>query len=241
MKILLRSALSLLIALPSIAFAQPSATPPDYAGIGRAAVTEISQHQWKAVEARFDQKMRDGLPAQKLASVWRQITGQAGAFQRIIGVKYSEQAGYHVAMIGCAFANSDLDAKVVLDSNGKIAGLFFLPPPAPAASVGKQPNYEAIGRATVTEISQKQWKTVEGRFDQRMKTAIPQSKLAVTWQQITGQAGAFQRITGVTLGEQSGYHIALVHCAFANANVDARVVVDSSGKIAGLFFVPPAG
>lgn len=120
------------------------------------------------------------------------------------------------------------------------AGLFFLPPPAPAATSGKQPDYTAIGRATVTEIAQRQWSAIEARFDQRMKSALPQSKLSATWRQITTQAGAFQRITGVTLGEESGYHIALVHCAFANTNLDAKVVMDPTGSIAGLFFVPPA-
>lgn len=233
--------LSLLAILPTIAFSQSLATKPDYAAIGRAAVTEISQHQWRAVEARFDQRMKDGLPAQKLASVWQQITAQAGAFQHIAGVMLREQQGYHVALVACQFANTDLDAKVVMDSSGKIAGLFFVPPPAPAAPAsGKQPDYEAIGRATVTEISQRQWKAVEARFDQRMKAAIPQSKLSATWRQITAQAGAFQRIIGITLSEESGYHVALVHCAFANAGLDAKVVMDATGKIAGLFFVPPA-
>jgi hypothetical protein len=233
--------LALLFAVPSAAFPQSSTAQPDYAAIGRETVSAMAQGHWGAVEARFDQRMKTALPRDKLAAVWGQITAQAGAFQRISGVNLGEKAGYHVAMVLCAFANSDLDAKIVMDSTGRVAGLFFVPPAAPAASAsGKQPDYAGIGRATVAEIAQGQWNVVEAQFDQRMKTALPQSKLSSVWQQITGKVGAFKSITGVKLSEQAGYHVAMVACSFANSNLDAKVVIDSTGHIAGLFFLPPA-
>lgn len=231
--------LAVLAALPCAALSQAAASQPDYAAIGRATVSAIAQHDWKAVEAKFDPRMNAGLPQEKLAAVWERITNQAGAFQRITGVNLSEQNGYHVARVACAFANTDLDAKIVMDSTGQIAGLFFVPPaPPPAVSSGPPPDYATLGRKTVSALAQDRFASVESRFDARMKTALPPGKLATVWQQIIGHAGNFERIVKVQLSTQDGYPVALIPCVFAKARLDAKVVFDPDGEIAGLFFLP---
>lgn len=115
-------------------YAQPAQSPPDYSTIGRETVTALSQEKWSAVEARFDARMKAALPRDKLAAVWQQIVAQAGAFKNIKVIQVVEKQGYHIAVVTCAFANADLDAKVVLDEKGNIAGLFFAPSAAAHAS-----------------------------------------------------------------------------------------------------------
>jgi hypothetical protein len=230
--------LALLVVLPPGAFSQPSAKQPDYAATGRHTVSALAQGQWAKVEARFDQRMKAALPAEKLEGVWKQITDTNGAFERVLDVKVEEKSGYHIAVVSCAFARGNVDAKVVVDGAGRIAGLFFAPAAPPASSPGPPPDYAAIARETVTALVQEKFASIEARFDQRMKTALPESKLSATWRQITAQAGDFKHISRVKLSEQDGYHVAMVACVFAHASLDAKVVMDADGRIAGLFFVP---
>ena len=116
----------LLSALFSLS-AQSAPSPPDYSTIGRETITALSQEKWSAVEARFDARMKAALPQDKLAAVWRQIVAQVGAFKTIKDVQMVKQQSYHIAVVTCVFANADLDAKVVMDAEGNIAGLFFAP------------------------------------------------------------------------------------------------------------------
>lgn len=119
--------LALLFGGPFSLFAQSAQLPPDYSAIGRKTVTALSQQKWSVVEARFDARMKTALPEDKLAAVWRQIVAQAGAFKSIKTVQIVERQNYHIAVVTCVFADADLDAKVVMDAEGNIAGLFFAP------------------------------------------------------------------------------------------------------------------
>ncbi len=139
--------LSVVLAAGSVAFAEP-----DYAVIGRETVSQLSHGQWAAVEGRFDERMNTALPQEKLADVWQQLTTQAGSFERITGTTVSEKESYHIALVACEFANAEVDAKVVVDMDGHIAGLFFVPP-ASSAPTGPQPDYSAIGRSTVSALA----------------------------------------------------------------------------------------
>jgi len=182
--------------------------------------------------------MKATLPQEKLATTWTQITTQAGPFKHIAGIQLSQQDGYHIALVACIFAQANLDAKVVIDTQGRIAGLFFVPSASEPSSLS--PDAAAIGSTTVDALAHGKFASVESRFDERMKAALPEEKLSATWAQITAQAGPFEHIVGIQLTQQDGYHIALVTCAFAQSNLDAKVVLDASGHIAGLFFLPSA-
>lgn len=240
MKKLARLVIAVLVLLPSAAFSQSSAKPPDYAGIGRETVSALAQGQWADGEARFDARMKAVSSEDNLAAVWKQNTARAGAFRKIFGVKVSERESYHIAVVTCAFTHSKLDVKVVIDTAGHIAGLFFAPVAPAVSTAGPPPDYAAIARETVTALAQEKFAPVEERFDKRMKAALPESKLSATWRQITAQTGDFKHISGVKLSEQDGYHVAMVACVFAHASLDAKVVMDADGRIAGLFFVPAA-
>ncbi len=99
----------------------------------RALVRNLAGGRYGAVTARFDDRMRTALPAEKLAAVWKQITGQAGAFEAITGVE-SQSAGAHtLVLVTCRFSRMPLVAKVAFDGSGRVAGLFFAPvaPPSP--------------------------------------------------------------------------------------------------------------
>lgn len=108
----------------------------------------------------------------------------------------------------------------------------------PALMRAQAQDFEALGRTLTAELASRQFDKVEAQFDARMAEALPLEKLSNVWDQLLGQAGAFQRITDTRLAEQQGYHIVFVTSEFEHAILDVKVVLDSSGHIAGLFFVP---
>jgi pimeloyl-ACP methyl ester carboxylesterase len=125
-----------------VALAQTAlvAQVPDLQTQGRALVAAMTKQQFSEVVSHFDDTMAAALPADKLASTWQSIIAQVGEFKSITGARQEEVQGHHVVFVSCHFAQHDLDAKIAYDAQGRVAGLFFVPPqakPATAPAVAK--------------------------------------------------------------------------------------------------------
>lgn len=73
-----------------------------------------------------------------------------------------------------------------------------------------------------------------------MRDALPEAKLAETWQALLGQVGDFKGQGNIRLEKAQGFDVALVRAEFGATALDVRVVFDAERRIAGLFFVPAA-
>lgn len=123
------------------------------------------------------------------------------------------------------------------------------PPPTPTASAGvpsKLPSPaavttpEALARAVVDSLARRSFDDAFAAFNDTMRGALPAAKLREIWDGILAQAGPLSAC-GDALSEKAGALVAVVlPCRFEKASLDARVVVDVDGKVAGLFFKPAA-
>lgn len=77
----------------------------------------------------------------------------------------------------------------------------------------------------------------EAKFDGTMKSALPEAKLKETWLGILQQTGPFKKQAGNRVQRVDVYDVVFVTCEFEKATLDAKVVYDGQGKVAGLFFV----
>jgi len=78
-------------------------------------------------------------------------------------------------------------------------------------------------------------------FDETMLKLSGPDKLELMWaKQLPAQVGAFKSQGPARREQFQGYEIVLVTCSFEKTSLDARVVFDKAGKIAGLQFVPTA-
>ncbi len=98
-------------------------------------VDQLQAGQFANAVARFDKTMAAALPAEKLAATWQAVNRQAGEFQRRHGTRTESSGSYRIALVTCEFARDWLDAKVVFNPAGEIAGLFFLPARKPDAQI----------------------------------------------------------------------------------------------------------
>jgi len=80
----------------------------------------------------------------------------------------------------------------------------------------------------------------ETRMDDTMKAALPAEKLAEVWLGIESQVGPFREVQGTRMEQSGDYTVVYVTTAFGTQTLDTKVVLDATGKVAGLFFVPTA-
>ncbi|HKW88864.1 MAG TPA: alpha/beta fold hydrolase [Candidatus Acidoferrales bacterium] len=111
-----------------VASARQSQSPaPDYHSLGRAFVMNLANRQFDKAAAAFNSQVTAALPPDKLGQIWDQLLAQEGAFLQISSASVAEQGAYHVVAVTCIFARGVLNTVVAFDSDGKIAGLHFVP------------------------------------------------------------------------------------------------------------------
>jgi uncharacterized protein len=114
----------LTISLHAIASAEEDKNQVEMA---KMFVTHMSGGQFEKAVQPFDQTMGKVLPEAKLKEVWNGLTKEHGSFQSMSETRTEKIQQYDVVYVTCVFECGALDAKVVFNSQNKIAGLFFVP------------------------------------------------------------------------------------------------------------------
>jgi hypothetical protein len=102
-----------------------------------------------------------------------------------------------------------------------------------AASPGG--DIETRANALVDSLSREDFAAVVGHFDATMKAVLPEAALKQTWTGLTQQAGPFKSRGKSRVTSEMGYTVVYVECAFERANLNAKVVYNTSGEVSGLF------
>ncbi|MGD0309161.1 MAG: alpha/beta fold hydrolase [Acidobacteriota bacterium] len=114
-------------------------TAQDFEALARAIVSDLATRRFDAVAARFTPQMSAALPGSKLADLWDALIAKTGAFHSIRSASTSELGGFHVVVVVCSFGSSELGVRVVLDDQGRFAGLNFVS--AASSKPWTQPDY----------------------------------------------------------------------------------------------------
>jgi len=87
----------------------------------------------------------------------------------------------------------------------------------------------------IEAMAQGDFQGAEASFDRRMKTACPPNQLNLIWNDLTGQHGEYQRITGTRRSGSWPFSQVFVNIRFTRATVTMRVVFMRTGTISGLW------
>jgi uncharacterized protein len=110
-----------------------AAEPPDEEKLkeqkasAKALVEALAKEDFKAAGKDFDDAMKKALPADKLESTWKTVTGQVGAFKKVTGYRVESTAKVNFVFVVCQFEKIDVDVRVVFNADKQITGLFFQP------------------------------------------------------------------------------------------------------------------
>ncbi len=132
MRTIIQALVALLIL--SVPICARQAAPPAQANMeatARRLVDAMAAGDFIGATANFNSTMKGALTPAQLESAWQSLITQAGAFKQVVRSRRERVQQYDVVFVTMRFANADIDAKVAIDSEGKVGGLFFAPASAP--------------------------------------------------------------------------------------------------------------
>ncbi|MGZ4181674.1 MAG: DUF3887 domain-containing protein [Solirubrobacteraceae bacterium] len=104
---------------------------PEDSRIARRAVDlieQLSQHDWEAASADWDETMRAKLPVDELAATWQQIVANAGEVTTIGRPSIVGRGPYRVCDVPLVFEHGPMRARVSFNRAGSVSGLFITLP-----------------------------------------------------------------------------------------------------------------
>ena len=118
----------------------------------REFISAMEKGDFQLAVRDFDPTMLKLSGPEKLEPMWtKQLPAQVGAFKQQGPARREQLQGYEIVLITCSFEKTMLDARVVFDKAGKIAGLQFVPPAPPAKY--EPPAYADTARFEETEVT----------------------------------------------------------------------------------------
>lgn len=119
--------------LPALAY-----TPEHFQHVADKLAAAINARDYSAIEAQFNSEMAKGMPLEKTTEFFRGLDQQIGKLNKLDPPRIDQQG---IGVFPAHFERATLDLKIVLDAQGKIAGLWLLPhsPEAPVPEKNSTP------------------------------------------------------------------------------------------------------
>ncbi len=149
--------LSFLTCLPVASQDSAKASPAEIAA--RQVVQNLAAGEFEKVEAQYDGAVAAALPAGKLGDGWKSLIQQVGPFEAIVETQASKVKELDSVKLVCKFQNAILDAHVIFNPDGKIAGLNFQPHKEP------EPDWIPPTYAKPDSFTEQALTVVNGKFE----------------------------------------------------------------------------
>jgi dienelactone hydrolase len=123
--------------LKSIISAQSdsSVVSPQRIAEAQILADKFLQKDYTAFMEKFDATMKGALPLEKLQQARESLDQRLGAFQKQLGIRAEKYQQFDIIYITWQFEAMTIDFKLIFNSSGQIAGMFFVPVQSTAANV----------------------------------------------------------------------------------------------------------
>lgn len=91
----------------------------------RAITDLLRQQQFKEVSTRFNDEMKEKMPADRLEASWMHVMTHLGPFKSIKSARKDPESDR--VDVRCEFENGPIIVRIAFEPSGKIAGLWMLP------------------------------------------------------------------------------------------------------------------
>ncbi len=102
-------------------------TPPGAEQVATQFVSRLVQQEFQKAAATFDATMAKALTSDQLMAIWTEQLKAVGTCRKIERARLDLVPPYRVVFVTCQFEKGQMDVKVVIDKEDRVAGLFFLP------------------------------------------------------------------------------------------------------------------
>lgn len=142
----------LLLVVSPLAAQAPPQTEDALTVKAREFLTAMEKRDFVLAARDLDATMLKVSGPDKLETMWtKQLPARLGAFKKQAAARREELQGYQIVLVTCEFEKATLDARVVFDKAGKIAGLGFVPTAPPVKY--EPPAYADPSRFEETEVT----------------------------------------------------------------------------------------
>ena len=100
-------------------------SPETMEASARAITDLLRQQQFKEVSTRFNDQMKERMPADRLEASWMHVMMHLGPFKNIRVARKDPE--FDRVDVRCVFENGPMIVRIAFDPSGKIAGLWMLP------------------------------------------------------------------------------------------------------------------
>lgn len=114
--------------------------PDDRLEAGKVVADLFTRQDFADVAAYFDETMKKGFTVSQMQAAWDSLASY-GAFQSLGTPRGEKVEQYDVVFVPMLFEKGSLDLKVVFDTQGRIAGMFFTPSQGSATPAYTPPAY----------------------------------------------------------------------------------------------------
>jgi predicted RNA-binding protein with PIN domain len=97
----------------------------DMQAAARAVADELQQHQFAGVNAKFNARMKDAMPTDRLEASWMHVMMHLGQFKSMRSAR--KDPDLDRVDVRCEFENGLMIVRVAFDPAGKVSGLWMLP------------------------------------------------------------------------------------------------------------------
>ncbi len=101
------------------------ASPESMETSARAITDLLREQQFKEVSTRFNDQMKETMPADRLEASWIHVMTHLGAFKGIKSARKDPEMDR--VDVRCEFENGPMIVRIAFAPSGKIAGLWMLP------------------------------------------------------------------------------------------------------------------
>jgi hypothetical protein len=100
-------------------------SPETMEASAKAIADLLGQQQFKEVSTRFDEQMKEAMPADRLQASWAHVMMHLGAFKSIKAARKDPELDR--VDVRCVFENGPMIVRIAFDPSGKISGLWMIP------------------------------------------------------------------------------------------------------------------
>jgi hypothetical protein len=100
-------------------------SPETMEASAKAIADLLRQQQFKEVSTRFNDQMKEAMPADRLEASWMHVMMHLGPFKNIRAARKDPE--FDRVDVRCEFENGPMVVRIAFDPAGKIEGLWMLP------------------------------------------------------------------------------------------------------------------
>jgi len=100
-------------------------SPESMEASAKAIADLLREQQFKEVSTRFNDQMKEAMPADRLEASWMHVMMHLGSFKNIRAARKDPE--FDRVDVRCEFENGPMIIRVAFDPTGKIEGLWMLP------------------------------------------------------------------------------------------------------------------